>query len=360
MTITQLHPRDVVAQCREALGLPACPAMPVDDSLIAALLRHAAGNDCPCSRATLRSAVLESLQFLTSDPDLPDRVDDALEALVTGGDLLELSSVTTDDASVKGTWVFAAPPSFVMRPGGTAFLIGVVPDQATFLPQSLASRIVHEGFTRAITPIHGENLASDLREEGLQQLSETAWLKSPKPERAEDMLDRFQRRLASQPPSGAINDLQILDPAQPVDYYRGRWTDPARRDGTFVARRPQEFGAPIWCFVAVKSGAPVRILDLPAERTRWRSSDVAWHLQMAIDRCAHHPQLYRRQRDGSQVRFDFLSPLPQWAERRLMIFGRRVPREKCLMSYRLPASEADAEAQFLLDRLWLSRADDSD
>ena len=361
MVIARITVSDVLAGCRQTLGLPACEQPSVDDLLLAGLLRRSAGIHCPCSRATLRGSLLESLQYLTvNDASLPDRIDAAIEALIVGGDLLELNDVVTEDTAAKGTWLFAAPPSFVVRPSGGIFLFGIVPDQDAFLPLSLSFRITYDGFTRVIAPQPDEDLAAELREQGLQQLSENAWLKSPKAEAATDVLARFERRLAAQPPAGAVSDLEILDPARPVTYYRGRWVVPKNRSGTFVARRPQEFGAPIWCFVSLEGGVPVRLLDLPLERTRWRGCDVAWHLQMAIDYCRHNPQRYRRRIEREGIRLDFFSPLPQWSQRRLMIFGRAVPRENSLFAYRLPAAEAQTEERFLQERLWLSRTEGSE
>ena len=360
MVIKEIKPDDVLAECRRALGLPDNSTENVDDMLLAGLLRHSAGIHCPCSRASLRASLLECLQYLPANGDsLADRIDAAIEALIVGGDLLELNDVVTDDSTVRGTWVFAAPPSFVVRPSGRIFLFGIVPDQDAFLPHALASRITYEGFTRMIAPHPGEDLAAELREQGLQQLSESAWLKSPKQETAAGLLSRFERLLAVQPAAGTVSDLEILDPARPVTYYRGRWAVPKKQSGTFVARRPQEFGAPIWCFTALDDGVPVRLLDLPPERTRWRGCDAAWHLQMAIDFCRHNPQRYRRRVESEGIRFDFFSPLPQWSQRRLMIFGWAVPRENSLMSYRLPPAEAQMEERFLQERLWLLRTENS-
>jgi hypothetical protein len=361
MVIVEIKPDDVIAECRETLGLPPASKTPIDDTLLAALLRRSAGIHCPCSRATLRASLLESLQYLSPDAvSLSERIDGIIEGLMVGGDLLELNDVTTEDPAVRGTWVFAAPPSYIVRPGGSVFLTGIVADQDAFLPQLLAARTVYEGFTRVISPEPDEDLSGDLREQGLQSLSESVWLKSPKAEAAGDMLSVMERRLEAQPPSGAIKDLQILDPAQPVTYYRGRWTGPKGQNGNFVSRRPQEYGAPIWCFAQLEAGAPVRFLDLPLRKSRWRGCDAAWHLQMAIDYCRHNPQLYRRRRVGDNVRFDFFSPLPEWSQRRLMIFGRPAPRTNCLMSYQLSAAEAETEERFLQERLWLSRSEDSD
>jgi hypothetical protein len=361
MSIAQVRPEEVLRRCRHTLGLSEDAESLVDDAFVGELLRRAAGIHCPCSRATLRTAIMESLQHLFSDgSSIADRIDTAVEGLIVGGDLLELTDVTTDDPAVKGTWIFAAPPSYVIRPAGGVFLSGVVPDQDTFLPQSLASRVIYESFTRVIVPKPDEDLAAELREQGLQQLSEIIWLKRPKPERAEEMVSRFQRRVASQPLSGSIKDLQILDPTQSVTYYRGRWTTPGRQSGTFIARRAQEFGAPIWCYAVLEAGMPMRVLDLPGEASRWRACDAAWHLQMAVDHCRKTPQLYRSRRANTGIRVDLFSPLPQWSERRLMIFGRPLPREASLLSYWLPATEADAELSFLREHLWLLPTNDSD
>lgn len=362
MVITEIMPEDVLACCRKALGLPVAPDDPIDEILLAGLLRRTAGILCPCSRASLRASLLESLHELApNEQKLPEAIDAVIEGLIIGGDLLELNDVATVDPDVKGTWVFAAPPSFIVRTGGSVFLIGVVPDQDTFLPPSLASRITYGRFTRILEPQPGEDLANDLREEGLQELSEDVWLKAPKPEPAQDALLGMEQHLNAMPPSGGFEGLQILDPNRRVTYYKGRWCAPARHhDGDFVGRRPQDYGAPIWCFVALQNGVPVRLLDLPLKKTRWRACDVAWHLQMAIDSCNANPQLYRRIADGDRVRFDFFSPLPQWSERRLMILGRPEPRGGSLISYSLPAGTADQEERFLQKRLWLARTEDSD
>ena len=358
--ITKVTERDVLDGCRKTLGLADDREHIVDDILLAALLRHSAGIHCPCSRITLRAALLECLQHLSPDETpLSDRIDTIIEGLIVGGDLLELHDVTTVDPDVKGTWVFAAPPSYVVRPSGEIFLLGIVPDQDVFLPELMASRISFEGLTRVIVPGPGEDLPAELDEQGLQRLSEDAWLKSPRKEQPENLLGRFNRQLTEQPPSGAVNDLTIVDSERPVTYYRGRWVNPGDRTGIFVGRRPQDYGAPIWCLVELGVGAVVRLLDLPPTKSRWRGCDEAWHLQMAIDHCRRNPQIYRRWHEGDGVRFDFLSPLPEWSQRRFMIFGRPVPSERSLLSYRLSAEAAEIEERFLRERLWLSRMDDA-
>ena len=359
--IERISPRDVLADSRETLGLPATSAQTIDAPLLAALLRRTAGFHCPCSRVTLRASVLECTQHLSGELDsISDQIDDAIEALIVGGDLLELSDVTTNDPEVRGTWVFPAPPGFVIRRSGAAYLFGIVPDQDTYLPDPLSSRVVHHGFTRMIAPLPGEPIAQELRQHGLQELSERAWLRHPPPESATEMVARFHRHLAAQPRSADVAGVEILDSHRSVRYYRGRWTSPTGQTGSFVGRRPQEFGSPIWCFVEILDGKVERLLDLPLKATRWRDCDTAWHLQMAIDHCKSHPQLYRRRLHDGQVRFDFFSPLPLWAQRRLAIFGSPVAPDRSLLAFCLPTIEASTEEQHLRDELWLSPTEDSE
>ena len=359
--IEQVTSSEVVAGCRRTLGFSGQGAGAIDDVLFAALLRRSAGIHCPCSRATLRASVLECTQGLAADDDnRSQRIDDTIEALTIGGDLLELDDVVTEDDDVRQTWVFAAPPGFVIRPNGTAFLFGVVPDQDSFLPSSLVDRILYNGFTRSIEPLPDEELEGELRAQGLQQISDGVWLKSPRRRPPADMLGRVDRGLARQAPVTSIDNLSVLDSERSVTYYLGRWVTPTNQTGVFVARRPQEFGAPIWSMVRLEDGEPSHLLDLPFEKTRWRSCDTAWHLQMAIDYCRHHPQRYRRHAGAHGVRFDFFSPLPQWAQRRLMFFGNPMPRGRSLFSYLVPGGQAKAEEEFLRDRLWLSPTEDSE
>jgi hypothetical protein len=358
MVIEEISADAVLLASREMLGLPAMRGSAIDGAMLAASVRRAAGIFCPCSPTTLVSAVSDSLQYLTEDNDeLAKRITDAVERLIIGGDLLELSQVTTDDPNVNGTWVFAAPPGFVTRPTGSIFILGIVPDEASPLPVSWSARVTYEGYGRVLTPLAGENLPSVLRELGLLELSEAVWIKTPKPEKAVDFRDGIFRRLAAQPPSGAIEDISILEPARKVDYYTGRWTSPKKESGIYVARRPQAYGAPLWGVASLSDGVVSKFLDFPLKGGRWRGCDVAWHLQMAIDHGRGTPQLYRRTALPEAVRLDFFSPLPMWTQRRLAVLGRAMTPEKCLISYAIPEKEGATEEAFLQDRLWLARVD---
>ena len=359
--IEEISRDEVLVGCREILGLSDVDNAVVDDDLLTASVRRSAGIHCPCSRTVLRSSLVDALQHLcASDADLPDRVEAIIEGLIVVGDLLELHDVGIVDPDVRGTWVFAAPPSYVKRESGEIFVIGIVADQDVFLPESLAARVSMRGLTRLLLPEVNEDLAMKLEDQGLQRLSEKTWLWSPNAEPFDQLLARYERGLAERPPAGTVNEMEILDGEQSVTFYRGRWSNCTKKSGIFVGRRPQEFGEPIWCLVELAAGNVIRFLDLPANKSRWRGCDEAWHLQMAIDARRGQPQRYRIQPSGGEWRFDFFSPLPAWSERRFITFGRSVPREKCLMSYVLPAGATEIEEGFLRECLWLSRFDESE
>lgn len=354
--IERVSANDVIAGCRRTLGIPEQGNGPIDTVLFASLLRRSAGMHCPCSRATLRASVLECTSALAADDAARAKcIDDMIEWITVGGDLLELDDVVTEDTDVRQTWVFAAPPGFVIRPDdGTAFLFGVVKDQDALLPRFLSTRVSHDRFRRCIEPRPDENLADALEEQGLQQCSVDAWLKCPRTETWAKMLSRVERYLERRVSSANIENLMILDTARPVSYYPDRWGSPKNQSGIFVARRPREFGTDLWCIVGLDGGKPTALLDLPFEKTRWRACDTAWHIQMAIDNRSGLPQQYRRCVESGSVRFDFFSPLPLWAQRRLMIFGNPTASRGSFLSFLVPCSRAAAEESFLRNNLWLS------
>ena len=351
---------DVVADCGRTLGVNENNKALLDEALLGALARHSAGVNCPCSRATLKSSLIECTRGLPSNFDsISQEIDNTLEALIVGGDLLELADVSVDDSTIKSTWIFAAPPSFVLRRSGSAFLFGIVQDQQTLLPQQLATRLKQSRYTRVLEPQQDEDLARVLRDIGLQQISESAWLKCPQKQSADAVIHSFEQQLKEYATTTEIEDLQILESSRPVMHYLRRWKPCTNEDGWFVARYSQEFGSPVWCLVELHDGNPVHLLNLPNEKSRWRGCDWAWFIQAAIDSRNGKPQQYRRRIQNKEVRFDFFSPLPLWSERRLMIFGTRVPNDECLFSYVVSREESEIEETFLQQNMWMSRSRDS-
>ena len=352
--ITELTADEVVDYCRSFLGLGS-GSSDLDDILLVGLLRRAAGVFCPCSKAALRTTLLESLTHLhTGDNSLVSRCTNLIEDMIVSGDLLELPDVMIDDPDVRRTWVFAAPPAFIVRRSGSIFLIGIVPDQSSFLPKELEERVISSRMSRFIHPKPDENLVEKLEAHGLSRLNEEIWLKSPRTQTPKQLIDVYHRHLATQSPSGQVPDLRILDLSTNVTYYPGRWCLPKNHTGTYVARRPQEFGALLWSFVELIDGVPKQIFDLPLADYHWRGCDAAWHLQMALDHLAGQPQQYKRSVTDTGIRLDFYSPLPLWAERRLMIFGSKQSGSSSLFAYEIPISEAKEEEKRLQENLWLN------
>jgi len=350
----------VVGLSRTSLELPTQGG--IEEAYIASLLRRAAGIYCPCSPRTLAASVRDCLRDCAGSQHLDDMIESSLEGLMIIGDLLELGQVSVDDPNVKGTWIFAAPPAFVVRPSGSIFIIGIAADELTPLPTSLTHQLEYRGFTRLINDTAGK-LREVLRDTGMLELQESVWLRSPKEETAAGMRDRLLGLLLNRGPSGTIEELEILDPSTSPTYYKGRWKVPKKHSGIFIARRPQAYGAPIWCLCRLADGQAVQILDFPLNdkaSALWRGCDAAWHLQMAMDAINGTPQRYRIRETETGLILDFFSPLPLWACRRLAIFGRPEPPRHCLFSYSLPIGELAAEEDFLKGRLWLAPAQNND
>lgn len=349
--VVKLHPDAVISHSRAKLGLSV--AGELDAALLAALIRRSAGSLCPCSRASIRASLCESLQGLTNPIELEDKVESGIEAAIIAGDLLELSQVTTVLDDAKGTWVFLAPPSFVRLPSGSTLIMGVTQDHDEFLPLAITSRIQFEGTSRLIISDDPAELANELQDLGLHELSAEAWLRLPKQQSAIALIENYDRRLKKQSAAGTLRDVTLLDPKHPVRFYAGRWSGPKAHSGTYIARYPQEFGAPLWGYAEVESGQIRRFLEMPQPQSRWRGCDEAWHLQMAIDFSLGTPQVYRRTDQEDGVRFDFFSPLPIWAHRRLSVIGRPLEPCRSLLSYLVPRREATSEEDFFKERLFL-------
>jgi hypothetical protein len=258
-----------------------------------------------------------------------------------------------DDAPSARVLLYAAPASFVVRQSGLVVLLGVSADQLSPLPSELERRIQYLGHVRRLSPSPGDDLRSELRQLGLLELTSDAWLKGPKLGSAPQLVAANDRALEDVAPSRDIPGLLLLDPTKPVRYYRGRWTEPKSQTGCFVARRPQAYGADLWCYVQVVNGQPERMLDLPQRGSRWRGCDEAWHLQMAIDARRGSPQRFRVSPSvGDAVVLEFFSPVPAWARRRWDAIGEPVPSTGCLFAYRIPKTEIDEERRFAREALW--------
>jgi hypothetical protein len=279
--------------------------------------------------------------------------EETLEAMISHGDVLEQPEVQ-DGSPTARVLLYAAPASFVVRQSGLVILLGSAADQLSPLPSELERRIQYLGHVRRLSPSPAtEDLRGELRELGLLELSSDAWLKGPTSSTASQAVTALDRALDIAPPSRDIPGLLLLDPATPVRYYRGRWTEPKTQTGRFVARRQQAYGADLWCYVQLTNGRPERMIDFPQRGSRWRGCDEAWRLQMAIDALRGEAQRFRVTPSRDAVVLELFSPAPAWARRRWDAIGEPVSSAASLFAYRIPKAEIDEERRFAHEALWL-------
>lgn len=339
-------------QTLEVLGIVDSSLAAWSTEAIAASIRRAASFLCPTSPNDLARAVKD---VLPRPPGLEDEIDvvGVVESLVSYGDLLELP---VEGSGGGRRQCFLGAPGFVLLREDSALLVGVRPDGASLLSDELLAEVRHDRYARFFESHREESVAELLVSEGLSKLETGQWLRAPREVMPGEIVDFYAERLAGAGPSGEIAGAMVLDPAIISRYYKGRWRALAPRDvGTFVARRPQAFGADAWCLVDVRGGNITRLVDLPIQNHLALGADEAWRLQAAIDAVGGRPQQVYVSDDTDNPAIDFFSPLPSWLRRRLDVMGTSVPNGKgALFSYRLPSDRVAGELEYLGKMMWLS------
>lgn len=344
---------DVQAVAVRRLGLDDAALDLTSIEAIAASLRRAAGFLCPCGPSTLRRAVARALDGVVPDNEqLSTLIESTLEAMIGFGDLIEQRELNADGRSVN--LLYPAYPSFVLSGDGTVMIVGISPEHTSALTEDLEDRIEYANHLRRLRVEPAEDIRKTLKALGLFELTFETWLKMPPRLPVERAIARFDDLLNSAGPSGQIPDLTVIDPTRPVRYYRGRWTDAGSLTGRYVGRRPQAYGADLWCYVELRSGIPLRLVDMPIRASRLRGCDEAWHLQMAIDAHRGVPQEFRVRSGPAQSRIlEFFSPLPMWAQRALDAAGEPTSSGGSLFAYRV-GQGLDRQIELLESALWLS------
>lgn len=352
--VSQLLSREQVSERTiSAVGLSPGQYRLMDAAVLAELVRRSASFESPCSARTLRERVVRGLAGLASEQDLPEAVETMIETLIVAGDLSELPA---REEGVLGTHLYLAQPSFVRRSSNRLFLIGIASDGAALLPAALARRIQVREHVRYIDAEVGEDLVTLLASNGLQELPKALWLKRPRKETAQELLQRYGFTLSETGSPGTVDGLQVLDPTRSVRYYKGRWTQPSNLSGRFVGRREQRYGAPIWCYVELERGTLTHLYDIAPDE--WRPFDYASYLQLAIDATRGSPQEFtmRPAEEGGSVLVSFFSPLPRWVQMRWEYLGLIAKMKGALFSYILPTSEYEEERKILIEDCWLRQA----
>lgn len=322
---------------------------------IAGSLRRAATFLCPCAPRALIDAVVHAIDPLVApSSSVRELVEDTLAAMVAYGDLLE----SREGQSPRGyprTLLYTAPPTFVLRRDGSAFLIGVTPDQTTPLPEALSGLVEYSRHVRRLRVDSREDLRSQLKQYGLFELPLEKWLDIPGSIGPTEYVARFDQALAVASHPGELESLSILDSTKPVRYYPRRWVEPRSQTGTFLARRRQRYGSDLWCYVELKVGSVVKLLDLPLDEGRWRACDEAWRVQAAIDATKTSPQQYAvKPSTLKHLRIlELFSPIPLWMQRRLDYAGEPVLAAGCLLAYAIPELSIHEELDALKEKLWM-------
>lgn len=353
MVVERVEPERVALDSVHSLGLDSTSIGLTFAEGLAASLRRAASFHCPTTATALVRNTEEVLDGLPGfDAGTPDEIAAVLDLLVSYGDLVELR---LDDNGPGRRQLFLGPPSFVSRESDVCLLVGIRPDGVPLLGDSLVEHIEYEGHVRRLRTRSSSTARAMLEADGLVERKIEDWLDAPRASTPADLKNTYLERLETAQEIHESEGVRILDTNARVNFYKGRWRPLKDGDrGQFVARRPQAFGADLWCVVAVEQGS-LRIVDLPLGFTLGRGSDEAWRLQAAFDFLAGHPQRIRK-RPGANLSdevLDFFSPVPSWMQRRLDVIGRPLTGVSgALFSYAVPSNEVREEERFLELMMW--------
>ena len=351
-TIDCSEAQQAAVQALEILTDAGEPADMTGPDMLAASVRRAAGFLCPCPPRTLREEVEGVLEGLVDDDDAAEKIKDTIQQLILVGDLLDLP---VEENGRSNRMLHATPPSFVVRKDDRHVLLGIPSDGQSILSESYRDRIEQRGAVRFFHE-DSEAVRQILTSQGLTEITNKEWLRPPNFEPSpSDYIAGFDKELDQ---TGKVNTevagLQILDPSESAQFYKGRWRKPKKQDdGRYVARRARQFGADFWCYVEIREGAVHRLMDFPRLPHSETPRDEAWRLQAAIDAHQGVPQVYRIRPENERTVIDVFSPLPSWAERQFLVVSEPTPGEKgALCSYRFE-DRASSERKLLERHLWM-------
>jgi hypothetical protein len=337
---------------RSAASLGVRVPSPAVRTVVAQALRRASYVLAPTPRHELESGVASSFAGMLADGELPDLVSDVLDALLVYGDILEMRRAVEDQWDRSRLVLRPAPPAFVKRTDGSTIILGVAGDDLLGFAGDITDRLRFQDVLRILPHQVDVDLAGYLKENGLIELSEKAWLRIPQEEEPGSYLTKWTEAVRSQA-NGNPTAVIILDGKRPASFYKGRWTSPNTQSGIYVGRRSQRYGSDIWCLCEIDRGQTTKFLDLFSVGDRLRPCDIAWRIQMAMDAVEGCPQKFRSHLTEEGYCLEFFSPLPSWAERRLCVAGNAVKRAGALLSYLIPKEAFRIETAFLSKLLWL-------
>ena len=356
MSVQRIEREEVIATALGILGLDEHAVDLFSMEGICVSLRRSASFLCPASPRQIVDSVVEVLRPLL--PDLQrDTVIAALELLVGAGDLVELRP-----SGDRTRLLYLGPPSYVEKQPGCYLILGIRPNGRPIVgEESIDSAVTYASHTRSVS-LDPHEASEIFASAGLHRVTPEQWCKAPRGDAPAMVIAQTRQRLGSSRAVGEISGLTLIDPAAPVQYYKGRLRPPAKTDqGLFVGCRPQVYGAPVWAARLLPEGGPQKMLDSPPDSTFAPGWDEGRRLQAAIDAERGNAQVFRARPTGEtdgDVIFDFFGPLPSWADRYLDLTGMPVPKSKrALFSYRVPGGAEDGVTAFLGHTLWMRMTD---
>jgi hypothetical protein len=347
-------PKEAEAVSIEQLGLDPNVLDLTSPEALAELIRRIGAFLCPCPPSKLILAGVSLVEPLNCLQSPRESISDTVDALTAYGDLIESNDISGESSS---RMIYLAPPSFVEVSSTVYLLIGAGPDGCYPLPKELRALAEPVAHYRRLRVSDASAVRDALSQAGFLEVSTDTWLKAPCQTAPGSLRQLYDDLLQQSGVPGTVDELRILETERPVTYYLGRWAASSGQSGRFLGRRPQAYGADLWCYVELKQGVVTRLLNLPSREIRWRACDEAWHLQQAIDAAEGRPQTYRC-RNGhtaGTTAVDFFSPVPQWASRRWDYTGTPVVTTRCLFSYVFDNDQLGDELAFMQERMWLQK-----
>lgn len=346
--------KDVEALTVSCLGFNVDSADLTTPEVLAALIRKTACFECPCTPPTLAKSVFRLLEPICPNDTLNDIVSEAVDSVTSYGDLVEAPE---PDGAASNSVLYLAAPSFLQVSDRLFLLFGVIPDGEDPTPPELRQRVEAVMYSRRLSVQDPKECRDTLLQAGFVSLKMDSWLKCPTVRAASEFIALYDDALSGSGPAGTPEDVILIDPNRPVNYYNGRWTKLKKQTGRFLGRRSQAYGAQLWCYLEANDGLVTRLLDFPLFETHWRAFDEAWHFLQALDAVSGHPQGFRVRKANQKgmASMDFFSPVPTWAVRRWDAVGLRTMPNSSLMSYIFPEAQIDDECRFSAERMWLKR-----
>jgi hypothetical protein len=345
---------DALREIQRALEITLAPGAELLPTVAAALVRRLIGIGGPYSPRELRKKAKAALSGMVSSEELDAFVVCVIDELIVGGDLLELPALLTDGDENSCVMLFGAPPTF-LRYGENIRIFGIAPDDARFLPDSVHAQLLSRGGGRFIQGCSDE-VVDLLHGQGLREIAISRWIGGGREESSSEFIQRIIDRLKSKGRTESLASTEWLSPRSHSGVsYRARWTShPPEEAGHYIARAPQEFGAPRWYFIAWQPGQTPRILDLPVQGERDdRGCDLAWRLQLALDAARGKAARYRSTTHEEQVRLDVDFPIPLLQRRQLDYLGSTATGSGFTLL--VPRAEI-SNAETILESIWFIRS----